>query len=340
MSLTNAQHSANMHTYEEARLRNRHELEERRDKVYAALPRMAALDGEAAALAMKAAEELLSDTAADGIAENPSADLNAALNRIQVERSALLASGGLPEDYLEMTYDCPHCKDTGYIGSRKCRCFIQKECALLYEQSNLQNVFGADSFSTFSLDYYPETPGKNGLPSPREDAAHALRAAQEFVRDFDDPDKPKELCFYGNVGVGKTFLSHCIASELLQKGYSVLYQPSYDLFEKLARYTFSSDTETKENMKEIRDALFSCELLVIDDLGTELTNSFVASALFQIMNERGLLHKATVLSTNIPPDSFADTFSERVSSRLLGSYRLVRLTGTDIRMLKQLERGH
>ena len=333
MTLSNAQYDAIMREYNDAQLRHRREQDERRKEVYAALPRMTELDEEAAELSMQRARELL-DTGSDAHSKAADAAFLEAMNEISEERSALLQAHGWPADYLDLQADCPLCRDTGFIGNEKCSCFRQKELALLHAQSHLQETFAEDTFAHFDLHYYSEASDADGS-SPRADAVHALETAQAFVRSFGS-GSAENLCFYGNVGVGKTFLTHCIAGELLQRGFSVLYQPSYELFESLGAYTFSSGHEEKT----LHDAVFSCDLLIIDDLGTELTNAFVASQLFLIMNERALQKKSTVLSTNIPPDAFADTFSERVSSRLLGSYKLVRLTGTDIRILKKLSGGN
>ena len=336
MALTNAQYDAIMREYNDAQLRHRRELDDRREEVYAALPRMAELDEEAASLSMQRVRELLDESlppaGPEQTARSEAADaaFREALDEIREEREALLLAHGWPADYLDLQADCPLCHDTGYIGNEKCSCFRRRETALLHEQSHLQDVLADDTFARFDLSYYSDEPGRSGS-SPRADARHALETAKNFVQSF-GTEEAGNLCFYGNVGVGKTFLTHCIAGELLERGFSVLYQPSYELFEALGTYTFSSDHEGKA----LHDAVFSCDLLIIDDLGTELTNAFVASQLFLIMNERALQKKSTVLSTNIPPEAFADTFSERVSSRLLGSYKLVRLTGTDIRILKRL----
>ena len=335
MALTNAQYDTIMREYDDVRLRHRRELDDRRREVYAALPRMAELDEEAADLAMQRARELLP---ADGMeAESDPARSKAAgtafqeaLGEIREEREALLQAHGWPADYLEPHDDCPLCHDTGYIGNEKCTCFLKKEIALLHAQSHLSEALTEDTFEQFLLDYYEETPDGNGN-SPRADARHALALSRRFVQDF-GKGEPVNLCFYGSVGVGKTFLTNCIAGELLNRGFSVLYQPSYELFESLGTYTFSPEHEGKA----LHDAVFSCDLLIIDDLGTELTNAFVASQLFLIINNRALQKKSTILSTNISPEAFADTFSERVSSRLLGSYQLVRLSGSDIRILKKL----
>ena len=331
MALTNEQYDSIMRQYDETQLRHRRELEERREEVYAALPRMAELDEEAASLSMQRAMKLLfPDASGPDLADSA---FRAAMDELREERSALLQAHGWPADYLEPAVDCPRCSDTGYIGNEKCSCFRQKELDLLYARSNLRDVLSEDTFSRFSLDYYSDKPDGSGS-SPKNDARHALETAHAFVDNFGSGD-PAGLCFYGSVGVGKTFLTHCIAGELLARGYSVLYQPSYELFETLGTYRFSSEHE----MKEAHDVVFSCDLLIIDDLGTELTNAFTASQLFLIMNDRALRKKATVLSTNIPPEAFADTFSERVSSRLLGSYKLLRLSGTDIRMIRKLSEG-
>ena len=340
MTLTNAQYDAIMREYNDAQLRHRRELDDRREEVYSALPRMAELDEEAAGLSMQRARELLEERpelfpadAEKSKARRMAADsaFREAMDEISEERTALLQAHGWPADYLDLHADCPLCHDTGFIGNEKCSCFRLKELALLHAQSHLQDVLSEDTFAHFDLSFYSGTPDSSGS-SPRADALHALETAQEFVRTF-GTGSAENLCFYGNVGVGKTFLTHCIASELLERGFSVLYQPSYELFESLGSYTFSSGHEEKV----LHDAVFSCDLLIIDDLGTELTNAFVASQLFLIMNERALQKKSTVLSTNIPPEAFADTFSERVSSRLLGSYKLIRLSGTDIRILKKLK---
>ena len=334
MTLTNAQYDAIMREYNDAQLRHRRELDDRREEVYAALPRMTELDAEAADLSMQRARELLETDFSETESKAAGDTFRRAMDAIAEERTALLQAHGWPADYLDLHADCPLCQDTGYIGNEKCSCFRRKELALLHAQSHLQDAFAEDTFAHFDLHYYSETPDSSGS-SPRADALHALETAQKFVRSFGN-GSVENLCFYGNVGVGKTYLTHCIAGELLERGCSVLYQPSYELFESLGAYTFSSGHE--ENA--LHDAVFSCDLLIIDDLGTELTNAFVASQLFLIMNERALQKKSTVLSTNIPPDAFADTFSERVSSRLLGSYKLVRLTGTDIRILKKLSGGN
>lgn len=170
--------------------------------------------------------------------------------------------------------------------------------------------------------------------SARKTAAQALDRAWKFVKNFSS--QFENLCLYGDTGVGKTFLSHCIAKELIERGFSVIYFTAFDLFELLERHKFSSSEEIVDAHRHI----FDCDLLIIDDLGTELTNSFVASQFFLCINERILRKKSTVISTNLSMEQFADIYSERTFSRILSHYKMIRLFGNDIRVQKRLTGGN
>ena len=160
-----------------------------------------------------------------------------------------------------------------------------------------------------------------------------MEKAWEFIRHFDET--PQNLFIYGDTGVGKTFLSHCIACEILKKAYSTLYFPSYDLFNLLAKETFARESGDGGIMEYV----LNCDLLILDDLGTELANTFTVSRLFQILNERALRRRSTILSTNLSPKDFRDIYSERVFSRITSSYTLVKFTGSDIRIRKKIARS-
>ena len=244
-------------------------------------------------------------------------DLNAAIRDRSQERAALLSMHGYPADYLELTYDCPLCRDTGYInGTQKCACFKKAAVDL-----------GGGTFDA-------GTGASTGTPlTSREAAAAALEKSQAFVRNFGSSFE--NLFFYGDTGVGKTFLSHCIARELIEQSFCVIYFTAFDLFDLFARYTFSSSEEAKDAHANI----FDCDLLIIDDLGTELTNSFVSSQLFLCINERILRKKSTIISTNLPLDRFMETYSERTFSRISSNYTIIKLFGNDIRIQKKLLGG-
>jgi DNA replication protein DnaC len=156
-----------------------------------------------------------------------------------------------------------------------------------------------------------------------------VEECQHFIRDFEN--KPKNLFFYGNTGVGKTFLSNCVAKELLDNGYSVIYFTAFQLFDILSKGVFEKDADAIAAHQNI----FDCDLLIIDDLGTELSNAFSTSQLFLCVNERILRQRSTIISTNLNLNQVSDTYSERTFSRVLNNYNLIKLFGDDIRIQKR-----
>ena len=328
MPLQNYQYDTIMREYNRRQARNRRIQEEHLAEAYEKIPRLREIDEEVATLSARKARALISRQ------EVGIEDLRNDIALLSQERTALLLSSGYPADYLEMSYTCPLCQDTGYIGSQKCSCFKKAEIELLYTQSNLKEILEKENFDHFSFDYYSDTMKNEatGLTA-RETAKRAYNTARNFVDDFDK--RAQNLFLYGSTGVGKTFLSHCIASELLKTAHCVLYFSAFDLFDLFARYTFSSSEEAKDAHANI----FDCDLLIIDDLGTELTNSFVSSQLFLCINERILRKKSTIISTNLPLDRFMETYSERTFSRISSNYTIIKLFGNDIRIQKKLLGG-
>lgn len=316
-----------MREYGRRQAHHRHLLEDRRAAVYEKLPRLKEIDDAIASQSVRAGRLLL-----DGN-ENAPALLRERIALLAGERSALLSKAGYPPAYLEPTFDCPDCRDTGYINGRKCRCFKKAEVELLYTQSRLADILEKENFSSFSLEYYSEDilDEKSG-DSARKRARHALNVCRDFAEGFDDTFA--NLFFYGDTGVGKTFLSHCIAKELLDTAHSVIYFSAQELFEAFADSRFRRAGEEASGT----DAIYGCDLLIIDDLGTELTNSFVSSELFLCLNERLTDRRSTIISTNLPLKAFADTYSERIFSRISSSYTMLKLFGQDIRLLKKTKK--
>ncbi len=260
--------------------------------------------------------------------------LRAQIATISAQKAALLKAAGFPEDYLCPRYQCPDCEDTGYIGNEKCHCFRQAEIDLLYTQSNLRDSFRDETFSAFSLDWYSDELADPGTGmTAAQMAAQALDTCRRFAREFDQG--AGNLFLTGNTGLGKTFLTHCIANNLLLRTHSVIYFSAYDLFELLADSSFGR--VQPDEAGELERHIFECDLLIIDDLGTEQVNSFVASELFRILNERSLRSGSTMISTNLSLAEIADRYSERVVSRITGSYEMLRLIGDDIRIQKRLK---
>lgn len=318
MSLTKAQYDEIQREYQETQNRNRRLLQKRREEIYSALPDYKALSGEIASLSVKQGRLLLQgdETALETLKEQ--------ISSLSLQKKRLLTSAGYSEDYLAPIYTCEKCQDTGFIGNEKCRCLRQKEISLLYEQSNIQELLKRENFDTLSYTYY------QGEDLKRFETA--VNVSKNFVAGF--AKHYQNLFFYGTVGTGKSFLSGCIAGELLSQGYSVIYFSANGLFEQLANYSFN--TKLKESLYNFYKDLYNCDLVIIDDLGTEVTNSFVTSQLFGLINERHLRQRATIISTNLGLEELRDRYSDRVFSRITSNYSLCKLSGPDIRISKKL----
>ena len=322
MPLQNYQYDTIMREYNRRQARNRRVQEEHLAEAYGKIPRLREIDEEVATLSARKARALISRQ------ETGIEDLRNDIALLSQERTALLLSFGYPADYLEMSYTCPLCQDTGYIGSQKCTCFRKAEIELLYTQSNLKEILEKENFDHFSFDFYSDTitNDSTGL-TERETARRAYNLAREFIADFDNSFQ--NLFFYGDTGVGKTFLSHCIAHDLLDSAHCVLYFSAFELFDFLASSAFSRSSDAPDD-----EPIFDCDLLIIDDLGTELTNSFVSSQLFLCINERIMRKKSTIISTNLKLEDFSATYSERTFSRIASNYQMTKLVGKDIRIQK------
>ena len=325
MALSNSQYDAILRTYEQKQRNNRDLLDKRRQTVYNQIPELENLHNSLSLLGVKQARKLLNGD------EHALQELKEERKKLTDRKAMLLTSAGYPADYLEPIYDCADCRDTGYIGNQKCHCFQKAIIDLLYTQSNLKNVLAKENFSTFSFAYYSENhvdpvTGRSSL----ETMQNAHRTALEFVDTFSD--EFRNLFLYGDTGVGKTFLSNCIAKELIDRAFSVIYFTAYDFFDTLAKSKFEKD-DTAEMMSE---HIFDCDLLIIDDLGTELPNSITVSQLFLCLNERLLRRKSTVISTNLSLESIVDIYSERTFSRITSNYTMLKLTGDDIRIKMKL----
>ncbi len=328
MALKNTQYDTIMREYYRKQLDNKRRQDTSVSQAYATVPQLDEIDHLIASLSVEHARKLLAGD------ETALADLKEQISALAAKRKLLLTEHGYPEDYLELHYHCSDCQDTGFIGNEKCHCFKQAVIDLLYTQSNIREILEEENFSTFCLDYYSEkmiNPA-TGL-SAQATMQRLYDECMEFVRLFDK--QCENFFFYGDTGVGKTFLTHCISKELLETTHSVIYFSAFELFDLFSKTTFGRGDDISE-LQQMHSYIFDCDLLIIDDLGTELTNSFVSSQLFLCINERLLRKKSTIISTNLPMDIFRDTYSERVFSRISSSYRMRKLIGDDIRILKKL----
>lgn len=325
MPLTNTQYDEVMRAYQQKQLRRQRLITARREEVSQKTPRIAELDGQIASLSVSRAKRLL-----DGD-DNALADLREQIQALSAKKAQILHSLGYPEDYFSPPYECPDCQDTGYIGTRRCHCLTQASIDLVYTQSNLQDILEEENFSHFSLSYYADDIYEPNTHISSLDAAqNALAKCRRFVHAFDESFE--NILLFGDTGIGKTFLSNCIAKELLDTGHSVIYFSAHQFFDILAKNTFGKDANAAADYRNI----FDCDLLIIDDLGTEMPNSFTASQFFVCLNERIRNRKSTLISSNLELYDIASIYSERVFSRISNSFILLHLFGKDIRIQKKL----
>ena len=239
---------------------------------------------------------------------------------LQQERAELVALH-FEEGYLDESPICPICGGNGYVGSAMCEC-LRELCRQEQKKELTFLSVGRESFDQFRLDYYPE---RDNIRAVMEKTYQACR---RYAAHFSE--KSPNLLFSGDTGLGKTFLSACIARTVADNGYSVMYESAGHLFARLERAKFSGDEEARRDS----DRYLACDLLIVDDLGTEMPGQFTTSALYSLLNDRMLAGKPTIISTNLTSDEFAQRYNRQIASRLRGSYVRIPFVGEDIRVLK------
>ncbi len=322
MPLSNSQYQAIMRIYNERQYEDKHGQDRRRAEVYACVPLVKELEDRIASCSANCARRLL-----DGDM-NARQEMKAEVEALRKQKAALLAEHGFAPDYMEMRYHCPDCQDTGYTDGKKCHCFWKEQTKLLYAQSNIEEVLARENFAAFSFDVYDQ---REVIPQLEMTVADYMRQVYGWCRDYVDhfTEKHGNLLFTGGTGVGKTFLTNCIAKALIDQGQSVIYLSANDLVDIFSGNKFRTDSE--EELRDMYQYVLDCDLLIIDDLGTELNNSFVSSQLFYCLNERLVRGKGTVISTNLSVSMLRDMYSDRVSSRITSGYTIIPLYGADLR---------
>ena len=253
---------------------------------------------------------------------------------IQRERAVLLGSLGLPEDALDEKPLCPLCNDTGWRGAKMCSC-LKKLCTQeqIRELSKLLDL-GEQSFDAFHLDYYSQTPWPGRGVSPRENMELVYEVCLSYAEKF-GRFSIKNLFLSGAPGLGKTFLSACIARTVSEKGFSVVYDTAGNVFAQFESRKFQRDADELREARDETRRYLNCDLLILDDLGSELTTQFTQSALYELVNTRLVGGKSTVISSNLSMEDAARRYSPQIASRLEGEYHILHFFGDDIRLLKK-----
>lgn len=319
--------------YEQKKRRAELALEQRKEELYAKFPRLQEIEAELNCVAINTAKSILKG-------DSSSLDnLNSKVTELKAEKEKILKKNNITNTYLEPYYECCVCKDTGYIqgensASSLCSCLKQKLLDISYNKSNISNL-SKENFETFNFNIFSDKPEpeKYGINlSPRQNMLTIKSKCIEFIENFDNPDT-HNLLFTGNTGLGKTFMSNCIANELIKKGKNVLYQTAPVLLEtvidnKMNKYKTSTQNDFYKNVLE-------SDLLIIDDLGTECLNSMKLSELFTILNTRllNLNNKVTktIISTNLNINNIFKNYEERIGSRIAGFYDIYYFFGDDLR---------
>lgn len=253
---------------------------------------------------------------------------------LQQERAVLLGALGLPPDALDDKPACPLCGDTGWRGAQMCQC-LKKLCAQeqIQELSKLLDL-GEQSFDSFRMDYYSETPYPGKGTSPRKNMELTYDVCLNYAQKF-------ESCLFRNLlmsgapGLGKTFLSACIARAVSEHGYSVVYDTAGNIFAQFEAKKFLRDSADGQDARDETRRYLNCDLLIVDDLGSELTTQFTQSALYELINTRLVAERHTVISTNLSLEEIARRYNPQIASRIEGEYHVLHFFGDDIRMLKK-----
>lgn len=319
--------------YERKRMKSELDLEKRKNHLYKTIPELQKIDDNLNKYSIQSAKDILLNSS------NNLNDINSKIESLKKQKKQILSENHIPENYLKPLYECNICKDTGYVNienkkTEMCNCLKQKLLDISYNKSNMSNI-EKENFSTFNENKFSDEVNlaKYKLNiSPRKNILSIKDKCIEFVDNFDNPNY-KNLLFTGNTGLGKTFMTNCIAKEILNKGYSVLYQTAPVLLETLIDNKFNKYKNSEQDT--FYKNILEVDLLIIDDLGTEYLNSMKLSELFTILNARLLNLNSkctkTIISTNLSIDNIFKNYEERIGSRIAGYYNLYYFFGEDLR---------
>ncbi len=300
--------------------------EDRKIEIYEKLPRVKEIDETLSQTSIKILKAIQSKVT-EG--QKLIAELKENNEVLTIEKNFLLNNSGYGENYFDDVYECKLCKDTGFVKNLRCKCFEQKIIKKLHLDSQIENRTKKENFDTFTLDYY-SSEKINGI-SPKEKMTLIHKECLDFTQTF--PNDYKNFLFYGNPGLGKTFMCNCIAYEIINKGFKVIYVMANNLFGKLADLRFDKGDKTSNS--EFYNSIYNADLLIIDDLGSEFITDLSRSELFNLINARMLGEKATIISTNLTISKINSIYSDRVFSRIIDSYAICEFIGNDIRSVKR-----
>ena len=305
---------------EQAKLERERENEAHRAAAYERYPRLREIDREL--------QQSMAELAIAFLKKDSEEALGAIRTRnqtLQAERNWILEAGEFEDGYLDDTPVCTRCGGTGYDGSQMCSCL--RELCRQEQKKELTSLLGSgrESFDTFRLDVYSDAYDSKLGTSPRELMRSNLNICKKYAAGFSAASG--SLLFSGATGLGKTFLSACIARQIADRGFSVMYETAIRLFGDFETEKFGAQGGDGSLTRKY----FDCDLLIIDDLGTEMTTQFTVSALYSVLNTRMMEGKPILISTNLLPEALETRYSPQIASRIVGTFRLIKFAGDDLR---------
>lgn len=308
--------------YEKQLAKDKRERDARVEAVYSQIPQIRKIDREINEIGSNTLMAILQNPDKEDIKES----MKNKFAVLKQRKKELLKKSGIAEDFDRIKYRCEVCRDTGYVeGSGRCVCFRQKLIEKLYKLSNMNELLKKQNFNTFSMDYYSKNIPNGMKRSPYENMKNIKKYCENFINGFEQPSK--NMVFYGDTGLGKTFMSSCIAKALMDRGKTVLYVRATKLFRMFDDERFGRMTDGMEDV-------YKSDLLIIDDLGTEAVYKNNNSYLLDLVNERMSNEKKIIINTNLNFENLEKRYSKRFSSRILEGFDMLYFYGDDIRKLK------
>ena len=312
-----------LNQYEKKRDKHLREQIQRKEEIYKNIPAIKRIDDEIFKTALSISKYIITNPTDY---EKLTLEAKEKIENLKMEKAFLLTECNIAADYMEIRHDCKHCKDTGYLESgNQCNCLKQTLVSKAYGMSNIESVLERENFKSFDIDVFSNEPFEGETMTPKENMTDIVGIAEGFISNFHERNG-ENLLLYGMTGLGKTFLCNCIAKALLDKNKIVIYQTAFTILEIIEKHRFNRETNDYQY-----NLLFDADLLIIDDLGTEVTNTFTNAEIFNIVNTRILSGKKTIISTNLTPKEISDIYTERIFSRILDKFIPLKFYGDDLR---------
>ncbi len=309
------------HILAQRREQNLIDQKKRINEVYKKIPSMESLD--------KNIRELGYIIIQDGLKGDDTEKKENDLKQLRIEKARILEANGFEKDYMEIRYHHPICKDTGFVGTKMCSCRKQLIIDQNYSQSNIRSLISRENFRNFDDSLFSDNPYKDYPITPYQNIQHIKKSLYGFINDFDKQNN--NLYIFGDVGRGKTYLLNSIAKEILDRNYSVLYMTSSRLFKFLNDYNWAFE-EARAKHQEQFDFILDCDLLIIDDLGSEASSKNDSANLFEVVNNRMIAGKPMIFSTNYDETMLSETYGDRIFSRIIGNSEVYEIFGEDLRL--------